>query len=111
MEHELRARLREEPLRVVPAREVELRAPRDDHLVAARAEPLDEEGAEEAGAAGDEGAHLGQEPAVRPAGLRLIQSTRPIQLSRWSANQAIVRRRPSSQETFGFQPVSDWSFS
>ena len=39
------------------------------------------------------------------------QSTRPSQRSRFSAYQRIVRRMPSSHETFGSQPVSACSLS
>ena len=47
-------------------------------------------------------------PSGAPVG---IQSTRPIQRSRFSAYQAIVCRIPSSHETLGSQPVSRVSFS
>ncbi len=102
MEHDLRLRRNEQPRRIVPASEVVLGPARHDDLVASPLQSLDEKRAEEPGPSRDEDFH-----PRRPA----IQSTRPTQLSRFAAYQAIVRRTPSSHETFGVQPVSASSLS
>ena len=90
---------------VVPAGQVVVGPARHERVLALRPEAVDEVRAEEAAAAGDE------DPAHVFAGARFSQSTRPIQRSRFSAYQRIVRRTPSSQLTFGSQPVSRFSFS
>ena len=105
VEDDLRLAPSRRAARVVPAGQVVLGPARNDDLVAALPQPLDEERAEEPGAARDESLHYAA--ALVPC----IQSTRPTQLSRFAAYQAIVRRTPSSQETFGFQPVSAFSLS
>ena len=108
VEDELGPRLGEEPLGVVPPRQVVLGPARNDDLVAALPEPLDEERAEETRAPPVTSARTGTTSA---AFVLCIQSTRPTQLSRFAAYHAIVRRTPSSQEMVGFQPVSAFSFS
>ena len=103
---ELRPRVGEQTLRVVPARQVVVGAARDERLLAALAQALDEVRADEPAPAGDE------DPRHRArAGLPASQSTRPSQRSRLSAYHRIVRRTPSSHETFGSQPVSACSLS
>jgi hypothetical protein len=97
-------RVGEQPLRVVGEREVVVRAPRDEDIVAVVVQPLDEMGAEEAAAAGDGRSHTGARAGVS-------QSTRPSQRSRFSAYHAIVFAMPSSHDTRGCQPVSRFSFS
>src|SRR5205814_4842941 len=102
VEDELRPRLREQPLDLGGDGEVVLASPRDERVDPVRAQPLDEMRAEEAPAARDEDVH--RAGSVFADGVS--QSTRPIQLSRRSAYQAIVFETPSSQGTSGSQPVS-----
>ena len=106
VEDELGPRVGEQPRRVVHRGQVVVARRGREDLVPVGLEPLDEVRAEEAAAAGDEDAlHVWRGAPV------VSQSTRPIQRSRFSAYQAIVRRTPSSHETFGSQPVSPCSFS
>ena len=96
----------EQPLDVIGHRQVVVLAPRHEHLVPVRFEFRDEVRAEEACPASDDRPHrIGTVPPVG------IQSTRPIQRSRWAAYQSMQRVTPSSHETSGSQPVSAWSFS
>ena len=106
MEHELGAGLLEQAHHVGVLGQVVVAPPRHERVEPARAQPLDDVGAEEAPAAGDQGPH--RAGCGVPVG---SQSTRPIQRSRFSAYQAIVRATPSSHEIFGSQPVSRLSFS
>ena len=75
----------------------------------------DDEGGDDHGQRGELGRdeRAWAEPHARavPAVFPVSQSTRPTQLSRLAAYQAIVRRTPSSHEIFGSQPVSAFSFS
>ena len=105
VEDQLGADVREQARGVVPAGQVVVGPARHERVLALRPEAVDQVRAEEAAAAGDE------DPAHVFAGARFSQSTRPIQRSRFSAYQRIVRRTPSSQLTFGSQPVSRFSFS
>ena len=57
MEDALGPRLGEQPLGLVPVRQVEVALPRREDVVPLRLEPLDEVPAEKAPAAGDEGFH------------------------------------------------------
>ncbi len=107
VEDELRPDLVEQPRCLRHVGEVELEAPGNGDLVALRLEPLHEVRAEEAAAARDEDPAHGVSVGA-PVG---SQSTRPIQRSRFSAYQRIVRSTPSSHDTFGSQPVSRVSFS
>ena len=77
---------REHPRRVLHRRQVVVRAARDDDVVAVALEPLDEVGAEEAPAAGDQ-------DRARPAGYRAVRlppsaSTMPREVGRRSARRA-----------------------
>ena len=107
VEDDLGIGVAEEARGVVLMREVVVGAARDDDLVAAGLEPLDEVGAEKARAAGDERSHS----TGAGAGAGAPQSTRPAHLARLSEYHAIVCRTPSSHETSGCQPVSRASFS
>ena len=102
VEDELGLRIVEQPGGVALVRQVVVGAAGDEGIVAARAEAVDEVRAEESAAPGD------QDPCHCD---ELSQSTRPIHRSRFSAYQRIVCRTPSSQLTFGSQPVSRFSFS
>src|SRR6476469_7389893 len=93
-------------LGVFPAREVVLLPPRNEDVVAGRFEACHQVRPEKSTASRYErAAHFDSARA------RVIQSTRPTHRSRFSAYQRIVRRTPSSHETFGTQPVSSLSFS
>jgi hypothetical protein len=108
MDHQLRPCVGEQPLRVLPVRQVVVRAAGDDRVEPLRAEPFDQMCPQEPGTAGDERSH----GAVLTVGAVYgSQSTRPSQRSRFSAYHWIVLRMPSSQETCGSQPVSLFSFS
>ena len=104
VEHPLGLCVAEEPLCLVPVRQVDLGATRDDDVVTVGLEARDEMRAEKAPAARHERLHAGARVCV-------CQSTRPIQRGRFSAYHAIVRATPSSHDTFGSQPVSRFSFS
>ena len=105
MEDELRTGLLEQARRLVVPRQVVLAAARDDDVVPVALEPLDQMRAEEARPA----RHEDSRHAWARSGVS--QSTRPSQLSRFSAYQRMVRATPSSHEIFGSQPVSRLSFS
>ena len=104
MEDAGRLRVLEQPLSVLPARQVVVASPSDEHVVSVALEALDEVRAEEAAPAGDEDPHAGERSAAS-------QSTRPIQRSRLAAYHAIVHATPCSHDTVGCQPVSRFSFS
>src|SRR5581483_3721509 len=110
--------LREEPLRVLPPRQVVIRTARDEHVASALGQALGEVRAEEAASAGDERAHGGKRTHataesydVAGFGSSVSQSTRPIHRARLSAYHWIVRRMPSSHAIFGCHPVSRLSLS
>src|SRR5438067_1183143 len=107
MEDELGLGVDEQPRDIVLPGQVVVDLARDEDLLALGDEPLDEMRAGKATAPRDEDLHT----AGRVLATGADQSTRPAQRSRFSAYQAIVRATPSSQLTFGCQPVSRCSFS
>ena len=107
VEDELRPRVGEQPLRVVVARQVVVAPPGDEDVVPVALEPLDEMRAEEPAAAGDEDVVSCLRVRARGAASRRGRaSARGCAAYHW-----IVRRTPSSHETFGSQPVSRCSLS